>query len=260
MKGFCDTIREDRRFLLRVLRNVEPSAGKNFLASHAVNSAIISVIIGYYIKLPNHKLIELAVAALLHEIGMIKLPPELYMNQRLLTPQERKTIMTHPVLGYSLLQSFNFPLTISVAALEHHERENGNGYPRKLTGNQISLYSKIIAVACSYDALTSARPHKDAMDGYTGMVDLLKNVGKQYNDTVVRALVYSLSIYPIGLHVLLSSGHKGQVLDINPENPRFPVVQIFGESNADGTNKVIATSSSGIHIVRPLRKEEIGAL
>ena len=256
IKTACDIIREDRRFLLRVQRNNLASPNDNYLASHAVKSTIISIIIGSYLKLPAHRLIELGVAALLHEIGMIKLPPQIYLSKRALQPQERKAILTHPVLGYNLLKSFDFPLTVTVAALEHHERENGSGYPRKITGDKISLYAKIIAVACSYEALSAQRPHKEAKDGYTGMLELLKNEGKQYDDTIVRALVFSLSIYPIGLYVLLSSGRKGQVVDVNPENPRFPIVQVFGELTPDGKNKIIETSQDGITIVRPLTREE----
>ena len=197
-------------------------------------------------------------AALLHEIGMIKLPSHMYLSNRPLQPNEQKAILSHPVLGYNLLKSFGFPLTVNVAALEHHERENGSGYPRNLPGNRISLYAKIIAVACSYEALSAQRPHKEAKDGYTGMLELLKNEGKQYDDTVVRALVFSLSIYPIGLYVLLSSGRKGQVVDVNPENPKFPIVQVFGELTPDGKNKILETSQDGISIVRPLTREEIG--
>jgi len=257
IKIACDVIREDRRFLLRVQKNNLSNPNDNYLASHAVKSTIISIIIGNHLKLPAHRLIELGVAALLHEIGMIKLPPQVYLSKRPLQPQERKLIFTHPVLGFNLLKSFDFPLTVTLAALEHHERENGSGYPRKLSGDRISLYSKIVAVACSYEALSAQRPHKEAKDGYTGMLELLKNEGKQYDDTIVRALVFSLSIYPIGLYVLLSSGRKGQVVDVNPENPRFPIVQVFGEITPDGKNKILETSQEGISIVRPLTREEI---
>lgn len=258
IKSACEIIKEDRRFVLRVLRNVQANPNDNYLASHAVKSTIIAIIIGSYLKLPNHRLIELGVAALLHEIGMIKLPPQTYLSKRALQPQERKAILTHPVLSYNILKSFNFPLTVTLATLEHHERENGAGYPQKLTGEKISLYAKIIAVACSYEALSSNRPHKEAKDGYSGMLELLKNEGKQYDDTIVRALVFSLSIYPIGLYVLLSSGRKGQVVDVNPENPRFPIVQVFGELNPDGKNKILETSQTGVYIVRPLTRDEIG--
>jgi HD-GYP domain-containing protein (c-di-GMP phosphodiesterase class II) len=222
-----------------------------------VRSAILAIIIGTYLKLPNHRLIELGVAALLHELGMLKLPTQLYLSARPLTAHEHKAITTHPVLGYSMLKSFDFPLAICLAALEHHERENGTGYPRQLQTDKIGLYSKIIAVACSYEALSSKRPHKESKDGYTGMLELLKNEGKQYDDTIVRALVLSLSIYPIGLYVLLSNGKKGQVVDVNPENPRLPIVQVFGEFTPDGKVKTMQTAPDVLTIVRPLNRSEI---
>ncbi|MDR3138226.1 MAG: HD-GYP domain-containing protein [Treponema sp.] len=258
IKSVCEIVREDRRFLLRIQKYSEAGLSQNYLASHAVKSTIISLIIGFYLKLPPHRLIELGVAALLHEVGMLKLPSQTYLSSRALSPQERKAILTHPILGFNALKAFDFPLTISLAALEHHERENGSGYPQKLTGDKISLYAKIIAVACSYEALTTNRPHKTAKDSHTSMLDLLKNEGKQYDETVIRALVFSLSIYPIGLYVLLSSGQKGQVVDINPENPRFPIVQIFGEPSVDGKNRTVNTSPEGVTIVRPLTREETG--
>ncbi|MCL2764946.1 MAG: HD-GYP domain-containing protein [Treponema sp.] len=257
IKDMIEYIKEDRRFLMRVLRNIEPAPDKNYLATHSVRSTIISIIIGTYLKLPNHRLIELGVSALMHEIGMLKLPSQIYLSQRPLTAQEQKAIISHPVLGYSMLKAFNFPLPICLSALEHHERENGTGYPRRLPGEKISLYAKIIAVACSYEALSSKRPHKEAKDGYTGMLELLKNEGKQYDETIVRALVLSLSIYPIGLYVLLSNGKKGQVVDVNPENPRFPVVQVFGEYTPDGKIKMMQTSPNNLTIVRPLNRTEI---
>jgi HD-GYP domain-containing protein (c-di-GMP phosphodiesterase class II) len=257
IKEIIEYIKEDRRFLMRVIKNIEPAEGKNYLATHSVRSTIIAIIIGTYLKLPSYRLIELGVAALMHEAGMLKLPSNIYLSQRALNPQEQKAILTHPILGYTMLKSLDFSLPVCLSALEHHERENGTGYPRKLLSEKISLYSKIIAVACSYEALSSKRPHKEAKDGYTGMLELLKNEGKQYDDTVVRALVLSLSIYPIGLYVLLSNGKKGQVVDVNPETPRFPIVQIFGEFTPDGKIKLMQTAPNALTIVRPLNRSEI---
>jgi HD-GYP domain-containing protein (c-di-GMP phosphodiesterase class II) len=257
IRDMVEYIKEDRRFLMRILKKREPAPDKNYLATHSVRSTILAIIIGSYIRLPNYRLIELGVSALLHEVGMLKLPSQLYLSNRPLTTQEQKTIITHPLLGYSMLKSFDFPLGICLAALEHHERENGSGYPRNLLGEKISLYAKIIAVACSYEALSSKRPHKEAKDGYIGMLELLKNEGKQYDDTIVKALVLSLSIYPIGLYVLLSNNKKGQVVDVNPENPRFPIVQIFGEYTPDGKIKTLQTVADELTIVRPLTRSEI---
>ena len=256
IKDMIEYIKEDRRFLMRVLKNVEPAPEKNYLATHSVRSTILSIVIGTYLKLPNHRLIELGVAALVHEAGMLKLPSNIYLTRRQLNTKELKAIISHPVLGYSMLKNLNFPLSICFAALEHHERENATGYPRHLTGDKITLYSKIIAVACSYEALNSKRPHKEAKDGYTGMLELLRNEGKRYDDTIVKALVVSLSIYPIGMYVLLSNGRKGQVIDVNPENPRFPIVQIFGEFTPDGKMKTTQTAPNGLMITRPLSRSE----
>jgi HD-GYP domain-containing protein (c-di-GMP phosphodiesterase class II) len=258
IRELCDFIKNDRRYILRALKNAEPETEQNYLVSHSVKSAILSIIIGSYLKLAGYRLIELGIAAMLHEAGMIRLSPTIYMNKRALTQEERSAILAHPALGYNMLKSFSLPLAVTIPALEHHERENGEGYPRQLTGDKISLYSKIIAVACSYEAQTSQRPHKDAKDGFAGMVELLKNEGKQYDDTVIRALVFSLSIYPIGLYVLLSNGRKGQVVDVDPENPRYPLVQVLGVLTPEGKAKIQTTSQGGIHIVRPLVRDELG--
>jgi HD-GYP domain-containing protein (c-di-GMP phosphodiesterase class II) len=254
MKGLSEMIAENRRFLLRA-QSLAPQHS-NYLVSHAVRSSVYSIILGSTLKLPSFRLIVLGAAAALHEIGMVRLPPQLYMAGRALSPQEKKSITAHPVLGYNLLKEKQIPLEVCLAALEHHERVNGSGYPRALTGEKISLYSKIIMVACSYDAVTAARPYKEAKDGYSGMVDILKNEGKQYDDLVIRALVYSLSIFPIGTQVMLTSGKKAVVVDINPDNPRYPIVQILGARSPDGKELVVRTSETSVRVLRPLAKEE----
>jgi HD-GYP domain-containing protein (c-di-GMP phosphodiesterase class II) len=257
MKGLCQVIAEDKRFLLRA-QSLAPQHS-NYLVSHAVRSAVYSIVLGTAIKLPPFKLIELGAAAALHEIGMVRLPPQLYMAGRALSPQEKKSITTHPILGYNLLKDRQVPLAVCLAALEHHERMNGSGYPRALTGDKISLYSKIIMVACSFDAVTANRPYKEAKDGYSGMVDILKNEGKQYDDLVIRALVYSLSIYPIGTQVMLTSGKAAVVVDVNPDNPRYPIVQLLGARSPDGKELVVRTSETSVRVLRPLTREEIEA-
>lgn len=255
IKSLCEVIAENRRFILRVQSLVQPHS--NYLVSHSTRTTVLSIVIGSALRLPNHRLIELGTAALLHEIGMVRLPPQLYMASRQLSPQERRSITAHPILGYNVLKDKQVPLAISLAALEHHERMNGTGYPRGIAGDKISLYSRIIAVACSFDAVTASRPFKEARDGYSGMVDLLKNEGKKYDETVIRALVYSLSIYPIGSYVLLTNGKPAQVVDVNPENPRFPVVQIVGMRTPDGKDLIARTAETGVRILRPMTQEEI---
>jgi HD-GYP domain-containing protein (c-di-GMP phosphodiesterase class II) len=228
------------------------SSRQDYQVSHTVNSLILSVTMGNYLKFSEDQLTDLAVAALLHEAGMLRIPPDTYLTDKPLTREERRAIVTHPILGFNILKSLNFPQNIRLAVLEHHERENGSGYPQRLTGSKISLYAKIIAVACSFEAITAVRPYKDARDGHSGILDLLKNEGGRYDETAIRALIYSLSIYPIGSYVLLSDGRKAQVVDANPEEPRYPIVRILGESG----NMPVKTSPIGLRILRLAPEKE----
>ncbi|MBN2873708.1 MAG: HD-GYP domain-containing protein [Spirochaetales bacterium] len=254
VKTLCDVILENKRYVLRILGSAATTS--NYLVNHSVRSTVLAIVLGGHVRLPPHRLIELGVASVLHEIGMVRLPPQLYMAHRKLSDQERKSITAHPILGYNILKEKQFPLAICLAALEHHERMNGTGYPRGLTGDKISLYARIIAVACSYDAVTASRPYKEAREGYAGMVDILKNEGKQYDDLVIKSLVYSLSVYPVGSFVLLTNSKLGQVVDVNPDNPRYPVVLVLGSKTPDGKETIIQTSESGVRILKPVRREE----
>ncbi len=255
VKELCDFIKSNKRFVLRIQPSQE-NRDKNYLVVHAMRSTVYAIVIAIQMKFPIHKLIELGVGAILHEIGMIRLPPQLYMGNKALSQPEKNAILTHPVISYNILREFSFPLNICLGVLEHHERENGEGYPRKLGKEKISLYAKIIAVACSYEAVTAPRPYKEARDAYSGIIDIMKNQGRQYDETVIRALLFSLSLYPIGLYVLLSNDKIGLVTDVNPENPRYPIVQLLNEAKPDGSLRVIETSEYGVNIVRPLSKEE----
>jgi HD-GYP domain-containing protein (c-di-GMP phosphodiesterase class II) len=268
VKELVEALQENRRTFLKL---IEAEKSENMIVTHAVKSTIIALLLGTYFRFPAHKMIELGTAAVLHEIGMVRLPPQVYQSSRPLSDQERKAITAHPVIGFNILREAQFPLSVCLAALEHHERMDGSGYPRALSGDKISAYAKIITAACSYEALTSARPYKEAKDGHAGIVDLLKNVGKQYDEAVIKGLVVTFSLYPVGLHVLLSDGRKAQVVDVNPDNPRYPVVAVLGDGSssteaalgADGAPAEgsayaeISTSQAGIFITRPLAKKEI---
>ncbi|GHV82201.1 phosphohydrolase [Spirochaetia bacterium] len=269
MTGICGMVKEERRYLLRMMEAVEPKRREdkednwNFLVVHSVKSMIISLVIGTYLKLPDSRLVELGIAALLHEAGMLSLPPALYLHPGPLSSEDWKALHIHPVQSYTILKNSNLPKSILMAVLEHHERESGEGYPRKIPGAQISLYAKIIAVACSYEAMTTARPYKKTKNSHDAILELLKNEGGQYHSTVIRALIFSLSIYPIGIHVLLSDNTIGQVVETNPENPRFPLVIVLcaekGEQKIEGPN-LVATAPDGIFIIRPVDPNDTGAL
>ena len=255
VKDLCTFVRENRRYVLRIQPN-QDGKNKNFLINHSMRSTVLAITIGLQLKLPIEKLIELGVACILHELGQIRLPPQLYLTDRKLTQSEKNEICTHPVISYNILKEFDFPLSICLGVLEHHEKENGKGYPRHLSGASISPYAKIIAVACSFEAITSPRHYKEAKSSYEAMVELLKNESKQYDETVIKALLFSLSLFPIGAYVCLSDGKIAQVTDVNPENPKNPIVQILNEKDANGEPKTVATNDTTLKIVRVLNKQQ----
>lgn len=255
VKEFCVFIKENRRFVFRVKPDLE-ARDRNFLVSHALRSTTISIVIGMQLRLPLTKLVELGVSCILHEIGMIHLPPQLYMTDRPLTPSEKRAIFTHPLFSYDILKGLNFPLSICLGALEHHEKENGTGYPRHLSSEKISLYAKIISVACAFEAITAPRHYKEAQSPYEAMVEMLNKNRQFYDETVIKALLYCLSLFPIGCYVFLSDGKVAQVIDVNPDNPKNPIVQVVTTGGNNGEPQVIPTSDSGIKIVRALSKEE----
>lgn len=255
IKDLCVFIKENRRFVLRAKPDLE-ARDKNFLVSHALRSTIISIVLGMQLRLPLTKLVELGVSCVLHEIGMIRLPPQLYMSDRPLTQSEKKAIFTHPLLSYEILKGLKFPLSICLGALEHHEKENGTGYPRHLASDKISLYAKIISVACAFEAITAPRHYKDAQSLYEAMVEMLNRNRQFYDETVIKALLYCFSLFPIGCYVFLSDGKVAQVIDVNPDNPKNPIVQIVSTSGNSGEPQIISTSDTGLRIVRALSKEE----
>ncbi|UTC63772.1 HD-GYP domain-containing protein [Treponema sp. OMZ 788] len=259
IKELCDFVKNERKNIM-LIEMQKYSSPTNYLVMHSLRSSIFAVIIGLQLKMPPHRLIELGAACLLHEIGMFRLPPQYYMYDAPLSEEGKKALFTHPVLSYNILKTSSFSLPICLGVLEHHERENGLGYPRGLTREKISMYGKIIAVACSYEAATAPRPYKEAQDASSGIVEMIKNTNGQYDETILKALLYSLSFYPVGMYVHLSNGKIAKVIDVNPDDPRFPIVQIYGETTPTGDPVTVQTKAKELAVKRQLSKEELKSI
>ena len=255
VKELCVFIKENKRYILRV----SPSVGlesKNFLVTHSMRTTVLAIAIALQLHMPLSKMVDLGVTSILHEIGMLRLPPQIYMTDKKLTPGERSQILKHPVLGYTIVKDLSFPLNIQLGVLEHHEKENGTGYPQKKSGDKISNNAKIISVACSYEAISSPRSYKTGRSTFEAIVELLQNRDRAYDDSIIRGLLYTVSLFPIGSYVYLSNRKIAQVIDTNPDNPKTPIIQYLTEKEADGSPKVTPTGSNGISIVRILSKDE----
>ena len=249
-------VRENRRFVLRINPQSEQT-DKKFLVNHAMRSTVIAITIGLRLRLQFQQLIELGEACILHEIGMLRLPPQLYITDKRLSPQEKAKLASHPILGYELLKDAGFSIPIQRAVLEHHEKENGSGYPRHIANESISTYAKIISVACAFEAITAPRHYRSARPKYEAMLEILRNNNRQYDENVIKALLYSFSIFPIGVYVYLASGKIGQITDTNSDDPKHPIAQILGEKAADGDPRTVETDENFNKVVRVLNQQEV---
>ena len=252
----CNYIRENTKYILRVQPEFKKGADKQ-VVNHSLRSTIFSIAIALQLKMPLEKMVELGVACLLHEIGQLKIPPQLYAENKKLSSTEFAKMKQHAIYSYQILKDAKFPLTVQIAALEHHERENGSGYPQKLTGDKISMYAKIITVACSYEAITAPRDFKQSKTSFDAMFEILKNEKHDYDPTVIKALVSALSLYPIGSYIYLSNGKIALVVDVNPASPQCPIVEIIGETDENGKKKKVQTDTQQLRVTRAMNKDEV---
>lgn len=249
-------VKDHKRYILRINPNPKETK-KNFLIIHSMRTTILAIAIAQQLHLPLSKIIELGVTCIIHEIGMLRIPPQLYMSDKRLTVGEKAQISKHTIFGYTIVKDLGFPLSIQLGVLEHHEKENGLGYPRKLTGDKISSNAKIIAVACSYEAISSPRGFREGRSTFDAMVELIQNKSHAYDNSVLKALLYTVSLYPIGTYVYLSNRKVAIVVDTNPDSPKYPVVQLLNEKEKDGSPLQITTNHNGIYIIRILSKNEL---
>ena len=256
IQDMCVFIKENDRYILRIIQTM-PSRDKNFIVMHSLRSTVIAIAIGLQLKLSLSKLTELGMSCMMHEIGLLRLSPQLYMTDKPLTISEKKALLSHPIVAYDILKSYNFPLSICLGALEHHERENGSGYPQKEDGSKISLYAKIIAVACSYETMTSSRQYRESQNGNAAMIELLKNTGNQYDEAVIKALLYSISLFPLGTYVYLSDGKIGMSVDVNPLDPKNPIIELINETDKNGNPKTVQPGGRDLSITRALNESEL---
>jgi len=254
VQQLCIFIKENRRYILRINPTTD-TCQKNFIVIHAMRTTVLAIAIALQLHMPLSKMIELGITSIIHEIGMLRLPPQLYMSTKKLTPSQRAHISKHTVFGYTIVKDLGFPLSIQLGVLEHHEKENGTGYPRRLTGENIIPNAKIISVACSYEAISSPRTYKDERSTFDALLEMIQNKNKQYDDSVLKALLYTVSLYPIGTYVYLSNRKVAVVVDSNQKNPKCPVVQYLTEREQDGSPKVTQTDQD-ISILRILTKRE----
>lgn len=160
------------------------------LKAHSQNVCKISTELGKIMGLSEGQLNELRIAALLHDIGKIKIPNEVLNKKGHLTNEEMDIMKKHVIYGAEMVQNIGYDGYIINAVLSHHERPDGKGYPEGLCSEDIPLLSKIIAVADSYDAMTSRRIYREnVLSKEEALQELKDNSGKQFDPEVIRIFI-----------------------------------------------------------------------
>lgn len=199
----------------------------DYTYQHCTNVAILSATIGIGFGFNNEQLNNLTTAALLHDIGKLDIPTEILDKPSKLTEEEYNLIKQHSDFGYNKIKdNYNISSTIKVAVKEHHENQDGSGYPMHLKGDNIHIFAKIIHVADVYDALTSKRSYKKAYKPSEAIEYLMANVGNMFDINVVITFLKYIAVYPVGTKVVLSTGQEAQVIKQNISMPLRPVVAI----------------------------------
>ena len=160
-----------------------------YSAGHSKRVKEISLVIGRQMGLDKKNLEELGMISILHDVGKIGISDSALKKAGKLTGFEWNEIKKHPVCGYNLLKKTNLKYKNIVAVKHHHERYDGQGYPDGLSGEQIPLFSRIIAIADSYDAMTSERVYRKAMSHEEAMIEIVSNKNKQFDPRLVECLI-----------------------------------------------------------------------
>ena len=156
--------------------------------THGTDVAVLSIRIAHVLGLEEDRLTVLARAALLHDVGKKLLPRYILAKPGPLDSEEWALVENHPVSGHRMLVDAGLPAEARIV-LHHHERIDGGGYPTGRAGEDIPLESRIIAVADSFDAMTSERPYRAAMTDAEAIAELRSVAGTQLDPDAVEALV-----------------------------------------------------------------------
>lgn len=208
----------------------------NYVYSHPINVCIYSMAVGSRLKFNEKQLTRLGIAALLHDIGEVKLPDRMLVKAAKYTESELSAMQRHPTLGYELLKRDpSIPDDVLMGILHHHERIDGSGYPSGHPGKFIHPLGKIIGVAETFDAMTTNKGKSDAVTQSDALRTLYSLAGKHYEANVVKALISLLGMYPMGSLVRLSGGQLAVVMGQNKADLSKPKVIVI----TDGTGQSI---------------------
>lgn len=211
----------------------------SYTAEHSLNVCILSIAFGRQLNMDEGELFSLGLCGLLHDVGKLRVPNEVLNKPSKLTPKEWKQMQAHVSIGRKLLMaSTGIGYTVDVA-YNHHERIDGTGYPRQLTGDKISQLTKIISLTDSFDAMTAERCYSKAMTPSAAVREIYKGRGTQFDDALTLKFIKSIGLYPPGTVVELHNGYLGLVMERSQKYQRLPKVLVLQDKQKKELKKKV---------------------
>ncbi|WP_121612080.1 HD-GYP domain-containing protein [Mesobacillus foraminis] len=193
---------------------------------HTVAVGIIASLIGKWLNLQDSDLKELALGATLHDIGKAKIPSQILNKPGKLTREEYQEMKRHTLYGYELLKDIpGLDKRIPRIALQHHEREDGGGYPIGLHGKNIDLMAKIVAIADVFHAMSSTRVYREAEPFHLVIDQMQNDVFGKFDPKIMWIFLYRMMLSLVGRKVLLSNGEAGSILMVDQYEPLRALVR-----------------------------------
>lgn len=234
---------------------------EDYTVSRLINTLVYALKIGQGMGYSKKQLLELGLSALLYDVGMFKIPESIIKKASKLTDPEVALIRKHPEMGRAILSPFKKTLPwLPRVAYEHHERENGEGYPRGIKGEEICEYAKIVGIVDTYEAMIHNRPHRKAVTQYISIRELIYSKRLMFSSKIIKAFIKEISLYPIGSYVRLNNKAIGMVIATSKENPMKPVIELLfdGKGNVMNGDRIIRlTENPLLYIAGCVSEEEI---
>lgn len=219
---FPEVIRTNN--IMRCLQTIRDKDEYTF--QHSVSVSVIAIKLGQNMEMSENQLINLGIAGLMHDLGKAMVPASILHKPTHLSVQECQEMQKHPLYGYRLVKEIPFhDKKILNAVLQHHERQDGKGYPLRSTSNDIDPFSKVVAVADVFDALTSERYYRPRFNLLKAIDEIIKETTGHLDPVITRCLTrYIMNIVP-GEAVKLSDGQMATVVIVNESEPMRPLVK-----------------------------------
>ncbi|MFB6355532.1 MAG: HD domain-containing phosphohydrolase [bacterium] len=224
VSSMINHLTRDADSLLLIARN---RSSDTYLYSHSVNVALLTIHLARQFDIDRDQLTELGIGSILHDIGMANVSKDVLLKEGALTDEEYKSVQKHPEYGHQLVQAKeNLSNIARTVVTQHHEKMDGSGYPRGLQGDDVSVYSRFVAVTDAFDAMVSPRTYNKRRSSYEAMQIIIREGGSSFDQSIARYFYQNMSIYPIGTLVRLNDGAMG-IVQRSTSAPMRPVIKVL---------------------------------